>query len=1261
MNLRTLLRKTRLSARPNRRRQIQSSQAQPVSQFERLENRALLAGNVTAQLLGQTAFVTGDSADNSVEIVVDGGNVVVRGLDNTTINGGTGDFVLTAGTAIPRNLRSFLGGGNDSLSVDGVTVGRDAVINAGSGNDSVTIMGSSVIGRNLKISGSSGDDTISVQDSAVTGTAHLKGGFGNDLLIMSNSSASNHLWINGGAGDDDVVIDDSLVGVDARIAGFGGNDDIVLRDSTVFGDLYVSGHSGDDIVMLDSSAVGDKSRIRGGGGSDNISFVGTTLFADRLRAFGGPGQDNIEAEATVVFDGFRNRSFASNVVDAAAISTRITDTTTGALAAAEAAVNGFDPRLTVSIDNSSVSETAGDAAATVTITRPDSTGDLEVTVASSNTSLVTVANGTVTIPDGQTSATVALNVINDGSNTADTLVTITASSANLLDSTVDITILNEAAESLTVSADVATIEEDTGTSTTTGTANSVTFTVTRTGDTTQAVSVGLSADATGVLDLPTTVIIPAGQTSATVAVETIVDQLVEADVNLLITAASPGLTSATTTLEVTDNDSDRLTVSFSAPTVDETGGSSSAVVIVERTSLTTDPLQVTLTSQFPDSLTFGGADSFIGTIPAGASQASFTINGVTEDIDDGDLSVAVTASATGFISGSGTIFATDDDDPTVTIEFPAATEFSEGDGAGAIAATVSRNTTDNTAAVVVNVATTGDDRISGPATVTIPAGQSSVNFTLDAVDNNTIDQPSTGTTTVSVSATNFTGSSAALTVTDDDVATISLSPSSFSVNETAGVGGATITVSRTDTSAAETIDISYSDTSLVTGPATVAFAAGETSQTLSLDVIDNNLFAANNSVLVTASGTGHPDVSASIGIINDEVLTVTSDTSANTTEQSVGVLVTKDSTFTVTGQTAPGATVQIDTDGNTLFDDGTTTANANGDYSLTVTLVNDDQNFGFNRLQVRSLIEAEGIDAFSPITDVHYSEGTVVRFEVNQDFDNDGNTDFFDVELLDTDAPITVTNFLSYTTSDATGDERFDNLLLQRSDDDFIVQAGRFNATAAGVSELDRDADNNGQNDTIQNEFLAANSNIRGTLSMALPANTPNGGSSEWFINTANNTFLDNALHTVFGRVIGFGMNVVDAANGLEPADLNGSVFGIPGALGEVPLADNVPYTEFSQQLAGTVSVQSGSTSLTGTGTQFLTELQVGNAILLAGQTDPVVVTSVVSDTQITIRSSTSSTYVGPTLSDVTGAINARPADENLVVFTNIGEILDQI
>ena len=54
-----------------------------------------------------------------------------------------------------------------------------------------------------------------------------------------------------------------------------------------------------------------------------------------------------------------------------------------------------------------------------------------------------------------------------------------------------------------------------------------------------------------------------------------------------------------------------------------------------------------------------------------------------------------------------------------------------------------------------------------PATVTIPDGQSSATFDIDAVDDNDVD--GTQTVTISVSASSYTGSSDSLDVTDDDV------------------------------------------------------------------------------------------------------------------------------------------------------------------------------------------------------------------------------------------------------------------------------------------------------------------------------------------------------------------------------------------------------------------------------------------------------------------------------------------------------------
>jgi len=122
------------------------------------------------------------------------------------------------------------------------------------------------------------------------------------------------------------------------------------------------------------------------------------------------------------------------------------------------------------------------------------------------------------------------------------------------------------------------------------------------------------------------------------------------------------------------------------------------------------------------------------------------------------------------------------------------------------------------------------------------------------------------------------------------------------------------------------------------------------------------------------------------------------------------------------------------------------------------------------------------------------------------------NQGIIEIELYK-DMPITAGNF-----EKLVKEGFYDGVIFHRVIDGFMIQGG--DPTGTGMS---------GPGYNIKDEFSANNTNIRGTISMANAG--PNTGGSQFFINQADNTFLDGK-HPVFGKVIK-GMDVVDKIAGL--------------------------------------------------------------------------------------------------------------------------------
>jgi cyclophilin family peptidyl-prolyl cis-trans isomerase len=153
------------------------------------------------------------------------------------------------------------------------------------------------------------------------------------------------------------------------------------------------------------------------------------------------------------------------------------------------------------------------------------------------------------------------------------------------------------------------------------------------------------------------------------------------------------------------------------------------------------------------------------------------------------------------------------------------------------------------------------------------------------------------------------------------------------------------------------------------------------------------------------------------------------------------------------------------------------------------------------------------------------AEGTIVRFTIS------GAS--FDVQLTDEDTPATVANFLRYVNED-----RYVGTVIHRSIPGFIWQGGGFGLGGDPVQALPI-----ATYGPVVNEPVF--SNTIGTIAMAKSDGDPNSATSQWFFNLGDNsTNLDvqNGGFTVFGYVLGDGMNVVNAIASLPTDDFSGSL-----------------------------------------------------------------------------------------------------------------------
>lgn len=160
--------------------------------------------------------------------------------------------------------------------------------------------------------------------------------------------------------------------------------------------------------------------------------------------------------------------------------------------------------------------------------------------------------------------------------------------------------------------------------------------------------------------------------------------------------------------------------------------------------------------------------------------------------------------------------------------------------------------------------------------------------------------------------------------------------------------------------------------------------------------------------------------------------------------------------------------------------------------------------------------------------------------------------------LNETKAPITVANFLSYV-----DDGFYNDTIFHRVMEGFMIQGGGFEE---GLKKK-------ATKDEIKNEWKNGLKNMRGTIAMARLGNQPDSASSQFFINLADNGFLDQprdgAGYAVFGHLVK-GEDVLDAI-GSAPTSPQGMHGNVPVNTIKINVATRISDEKAAElELAGT-------------------------------------------------------------------------------------------
>jgi hypothetical protein len=539
--------------------------------------------------------------------------------------------------------------------------------------------------------------------------------------------------------------------------------------------------------------------------------------------------------------------------------------TVGAASAATVTIADNDlPSVTVVASDANASEVGPDNGA-FTFTRTGSlTNPLAVIFALSGTATggadYSTITSPVTIPANQASVTIQMPTLQDNvvEPSETVILTIQPFSAYTVGtpSSATVTIADSAAV-VTVTASDASGSEvgpDHGA-----------FTFTRSGGNigaALAVFHVISGTATGGSDftgVTAPVTIPANQTSITVPVTVLQDNVVEVAETVVTTIIADAAytigAAGSATVTITDSPA-VVTVTATDASASEAGPDTGTVTFTRSGGNLNAALAVFFT--LGGTATSGGDYNTSAapiTIPANQTSVTATVTPVADGSNEGDETAIFTIAANAAYNvgtpASATVTIADNVQNTITLSPTTVTMLTSDTRA----ITVTLSAAAGAGGQVVNLVSSNTGSVTVPASVTVAAGQTTASFQITST-------ATAGSSTLTASAAGLSSGTATVTVNNRGL-TVTLNNTLVGVGRT--IGG-TVTLSQTAPAGGITVNLASGSTSTATvSPATFTIPAGGTSGTFLVTGV------AVGSTDITASATGFSPSSASVTVTNNLV------------------------------------------------------------------------------------------------------------------------------------------------------------------------------------------------------------------------------------------------------------------------------------------------------------------------------------------------------------------------------------------------------